>query len=177
MCISQGRSVCHSARVCPFGWKLWELTISPFPVTASRSPCALLGFPSLDSLKTPGTNPSFSVRRPHCLLWPLVIPTWIFSLLHFSFCAFLYWWGLHYFIWIHYFFKVCLTLIYLLQKMNLVWTEFWWCSCGWVGKKMRHDPSLTFLKRLQYPERLGDLKNVKQLSSPLSGTAEFLDLF
>lgn len=100
-----------------------------------------------------------------------------FSLCFFSFCTFLYWWGLHYFICIHYFFKVCLTLIYLLQKMNLVWTEFWWCSCGWVGKKMRHDPSLTFLKRLQYSERLGDLKNVKQLSSPLSGTAEFLDLF
>ena len=42
---------------------------------------------------------------------------------------------------------------------------------------MRHEPSLNFLKRLQYSERLGDLKNVKQLSSSLSRTPEFLDLF
>ena len=63
------------------------------------------------------------------------------------------------------FFKVCLTL----NSDDALLVEW--------EKKMRNEPSLNFLKRLQYSERLGDLKNVKQLSSPLSGIPEFLDLF
>lgn len=69
------------------------------------------------------------------------------------------------------------------QKMNLVWkwTLFELNSDNALmvsGEKMRHEPSLTFLKRLQYSvEKLGDLKNVKQLSLPSLGQQNFLISF
>lgn len=74
------------------------------------------------------------------------------------------------------FLKVFLTLICLFQSEPCL-TWIGWCSCVKKGRKNKTWAShlSVYVRGPCIPEKLSDLTNVKQLSSPLSGTAVYLD--